>query len=134
MHLVLGGVVSFAESIDTVALNIREIAPTFSSAFPASTRSCSRVSCPLGESGAAPALRELHGLGRRLSTAGTPGGAPANLRDRLGYALLCLLFRNIQRHLGFAPARNGFCAGASISPETLRFFDISAARCRRATA
>ena len=29
MHLVLGGTVSFAESIDTVALNIREIAPTF---------------------------------------------------------------------------------------------------------
>src|SRR5438270_6688634 len=28
-HLVLGGTVSFAESIDTVALNIREIAPTF---------------------------------------------------------------------------------------------------------
>ena len=28
-HLVLGGAVSFAESIDTVALNIREIAPTF---------------------------------------------------------------------------------------------------------
>ena len=29
MQLVLGGTVSFAESIDTVALNIREIAPTF---------------------------------------------------------------------------------------------------------
>ena len=28
-HLVLGGAVSFAELIDTVALNIREIAPTF---------------------------------------------------------------------------------------------------------
>ena len=29
MQLVLGGTVSFAKSIDTVALNIREIAPTF---------------------------------------------------------------------------------------------------------
>ena len=29
MQLVLGGAVSFAESIDTVALNMREIAPTF---------------------------------------------------------------------------------------------------------
>src|SRR2546430_919898 len=29
MQLVLGGTVSFAESIDTVAINIREIAPTF---------------------------------------------------------------------------------------------------------
>src|SRR5437899_2649917 len=29
MQLVLGGIVSFAESIDTVAINIREIAPTF---------------------------------------------------------------------------------------------------------
>ncbi len=29
MQLVLGGAVNFAESIDTVAVNVREIAPTF---------------------------------------------------------------------------------------------------------
>ena len=29
LQLVLGGIVNFAESIDTVAVNIREIAPTF---------------------------------------------------------------------------------------------------------
>jgi long-chain acyl-CoA synthetase len=34
------------------------------------------------------------------------------------------MFRNIQRHLGFARSRHRLCAGASISPETLRFFDI----------
>ena len=37
---------------------------------------------------------------------------------------MSLLFRNIQRHLGFARSRHRLCAGASISPETLRFFDI----------
>ena len=30
----------------------------------------------------------------------------------------------MQRHLGFARSRHRLCAGASISPETLRFFDI----------
>jgi len=45
--------------------------------------------------------------------------------DRIAYAALyILLFRNIQRHLGFARSRHRLCAGASISPETLRFFDI----------
>ncbi|MGN8549973.1 AMP-binding protein [Bradyrhizobium sp. 13971] len=34
------------------------------------------------------------------------------------------MFRNLQRHLGFAYSRHRLCAGASISPETLRFFDI----------
>ncbi len=34
------------------------------------------------------------------------------------------MFRNMQRHLGFARSRHRLCAGASISPETLRFFDI----------
>ena len=34
------------------------------------------------------------------------------------------MFRNIQRHLGLAYSRHRLCAGASISPETLRFFDI----------
>jgi long-chain acyl-CoA synthetase len=47
------------------------------------------------------------------------------LADRAAFALLyMLLFRNIQRHLGFARTRHRLCAGASISPETLRFIDI----------
>lgn len=126
MQLVLGGTVSFAESIDTVALNIREIAPTFFVGVPRIYEKLQQnFLFKLGESGR---LRQgfakaCFAWGRKLSDRrqdGTDGWL-----DRAAYALLhVLLFRNIQRHLGLARSRHRLCAGASISPETLRFFDI----------
>ena len=125
-HLVLGGAVSFAESIDTVALNIREIAPTFFVGVPRIYEKLQQgFLFRLGESGA---LRQRFvnacmAWGRKLSDRRQAGTATA--LDSFSYALLyVLLFRNIQRHLGFARSRQRLCAGASISPETLRFFDI----------
>jgi len=116
---VLGGTVSFAESIDTSRSNPRELRLRSSSACPASTRSCNRVFC----SGSAKAARLRQRFvkaclawGRKLSDRRQAGTATA--LDRLSYALLYLaLFRNIQRHLGFARSRHRLCAGASISPE-----------------
>ena len=126
MQLVLGGTVSFAESIDTVALNIREIAPTFFVGVPRIYEKLQQnFLFRLGESGR---LRQgfakaCFALGRKLSDRRQNG--TTTWLDRLGYALLyILLFRNIQRHLGLARSRHRLCAGASISPETLRFFDI----------
>lgn len=126
MQLVLGGTVSFAESIDTVALNIREIAPTFFVGVPRIYEKLQQhFLFKLGESGR---LRQgfakaCFALGRKLSDRRQNG--TNNLADRPAFALLyILLFRNIQRHLGFARTRHRLCAGASISPETLRFFDI----------
>jgi long-chain acyl-CoA synthetase len=125
-HLVLGGTVSFAESIDTVALNIREIAPTFFVGVPRIYEKLQQgFLFRLGESGR---LRQRFvkaclAWGRKLSDRRQAGTAA--WFDHLSYALLYLaLFRNIQRHLGFARSRHRLCAGASISPETLRFFDI----------
>lgn len=125
-HLVLGGAVSFAESIDTVALNIREIAPTFFVGVPRIYEKLQQgFLFRLGESGQ---LRQRFvkfcmAWGRKLSDRRQDG--TTTWLDRLSYALLyVLLFRNIQRHLGFARSRHRLCAGASISPETLRFFDI----------
>jgi len=125
-HLVLGGTVSFAESIDTVALNIREIAPTFFVGVPRIYEKLQQgFLFRLGESGR---LRQRFvkaclGWGRKLSDRRQAG--TGTLLDHLLYGLLYLaLFRNIQRHLGFAYSRHRLCAGASISPETLRFFDI----------
>ena len=126
MQLVLGGTVSFAESIDTVALNIREIAPTFFVGVPRIYEKLQQnFLFRLGESGR---LRQgfakaCFAWGRKLSDRRQAG--TTTWLDRLGYALLyILLFRNIQRHLGLARSRHRLCAGASISPETLRFFDI----------
>jgi long-chain acyl-CoA synthetase len=126
MQLVLGGVVSFAESIDTVALNIREIAPSFFVGVPRIYEKLQQgFLFKLGESGEFRQwlTRTCLALGRKLSDRRDDGSA--RWSDRLAYALLyILMFRNIQRHLGFAHSRHRLCAGASISPETLRFFDI----------
>jgi long-chain acyl-CoA synthetase len=126
MQLVLGGTVSFAESIDTVALNIREIAPTFFVGVPRIYEKLQQgFLFRLGESGRLRQrfVKACFSWGRTLSDRRQAGST--TWLDRLGYALLyVLLFRNIQRHLGFARSRHRLCAGASISPETLRFFDI----------
>jgi long-chain acyl-CoA synthetase len=126
MQLVLGGTVSFAESIDTVALNIREIAPTFFVGVPRIYEKLQQgFLFKLGESGP---LRQrftkaCFAWGRKLSDRRQEGAQ--TWLDRIAYALLyVLMFRNMQRHLGFARSRHRLCAGASISPETLRFFDI----------
>lgn len=126
MHLVLGGTVSFAESIDTVAINIREIAPTFFVGVPRIYEKLQQgFLFKLGESGKLRQglTRACLAWGRKLSDRREAG--KESLFDRAGYGLLYLLmFRNLQRHLGFAYSRHRLCAGASISPETLRFFDI----------
>jgi long-chain acyl-CoA synthetase len=125
-QLVLGGTVSFAESIDTVALNIREIAPTFFVGVPRIYEKLQQgFLFRLGESGR---LRQWFtkaclAWGRTLSDRRQDGSE--NGLHRIAYGLLyVLMFRNLQRHLGLAQSRHRLCAGASISPETLRFFDI----------
>ena len=126
MQLVLGGVVNFAESIDTVAVNIREIAPTFFVAVPRIYEKLQQNflfklgdSHPLQQTVARWCLKR----GRILSDRRQAGRA--GLRDRLEFALLhLLLFGNVQRRLGLDRTGHRLCAGASISPEMLRFFDI----------
>jgi long-chain acyl-CoA synthetase len=125
-HLVLGGTVSFAESIDTVAGNIREIAPTFFVGVPRIYEKLQQgFLFRLGESGKVRqgVTRACLAWGRTLSDRRQAG--KETMLDRMAYGLLYfLMFRNLQRHLGFADSRHRLCAGASISPETLRFFDI----------
>jgi long-chain acyl-CoA synthetase len=125
-HLVLGGTVSFAESIDTVAINIREIAPTFFVGVPRIYEKLQQgFLFKLGESGQLRQrlTRACLAWGRKLSDRRQAG--KEGVLDLAAYGLLYLLmFRNLQRHLGFAYSRHRLCAGASISPETLRFFDI----------
>jgi long-chain acyl-CoA synthetase len=125
-QLVLGGTVSFAESIDTVALNIREIAPTFFVGVPRIYEKLQQgFLFRLGESGRLRQwfTRKCLAWGRTLSDRRQAGSE--QWFDGLAYALLyVVMFRNLQRHLGFAYSRHRLCAGASISPETLRFFDI----------
>ena len=128
MQLVLSGVVNFAESIDTVAFNIREIAPTFFVGVPRIYEKLQQgFMFRLGESG--PLRQRIArwclAAGRKLSDRRQSRGNRGSIADSIAFfGLYWLLFRNLQRHLGLDRSRNRLCAGASVSPETLRFFDI----------
>ena len=126
MQLVLGGVVNFAESIDTVAQNVREIAPTFFVGVPRIYEKLQQNfmirlsdSLPLQRKMTEWSLRRGKVLSDRRQ-AGRYG-----LFSRAEFALhYLLLFRNMQKHLGLDRSHHRLCAGASVSPETLRFFDM----------
>jgi long-chain acyl-CoA synthetase len=126
MQLALGGVVNFAESIDTVAANIREIAPTFFVGVPRIYEKLQQnFMFRLSDSNRVQQAMSNWSLrrGRVLSDRRQSGtaGVISHLEFVLHHALL---FRNIQRHLGLDRSHHRLCAGASVSPETLRFFDI----------
>ncbi len=129
MQLVTGCTVSFAESVDTVVVNLREIAPRgflgvpriwekmqqsvlyrVKDATPFQRRvfeACLRRGRPIAE--------------RRLAN----GGDFASVSDALTFRLLSLVcFRGLRTFLGIDRVRTGFCGGASISPEVLLFFWI----------
>lgn len=127
-HLVLGGTVYFAESIDSVAANVREIAPTFFLGVPRIWEKLQQgFTFRMKDSGRMQraiydwAMRR----GRRLSDRREQYAGKPPVADRLGFALLyILIFRNMQRHMGLYRSHTRLCGGASVSPETLRFFDI----------
>jgi long-chain acyl-CoA synthetase len=128
MQLVLAGEISFAESIDTVAGNIREIAPTFFIGVPRIYEKLKQnFSFRLGETGRVRQglVRRMMETGRALSDRRQAANGTMSLPDRILFRLLYwALFRNVQRYLGLDRSLHRLCAGASVSPETLRFFDI----------
>ncbi|MCZ4314852.1 AMP-binding protein [Comamonadaceae bacterium G21597-S1] len=128
LHLVLGGVVNFAESVDTVAANIREIAPTFFLGVPRIWEKLQQnLSFRALEAGNpwrsvfALALRR----GRTLAHRRAARDGRRTLLELIEYGFWYgLLFRNMQRAMGLDRTIVRVCGGASVSPETLLFFDI----------
>jgi len=126
MQLVLGGVVNFAESIDTVAINVREIAPTVFIGVPRIWEKLKEgFEFRVTESG--PIRRKVvemvFAAGRRLDDKRAQGRL--SLLDRLvGAACDALLFRDVRKTLGLDRTAHRLCAGASVSVETLRFFSV----------
>lgn len=127
-HLISGGCVNFAESIDTVATNIREIAPTFFLGVPRIWEKLQQgFEFRMKDSGRAQRWLYRVGLkrGRVLSDRRATHGRLTGWGDRLEFAFwYVLLFRNMQRHMGLNRTHTRMCGGASVSPETLKFFDI----------
>jgi long-chain acyl-CoA synthetase len=129
MQLLTGCVVNFAESVDTVVVNLREIAPQ---GFLGVPRIWEKM-----QQGVRNRIKDTTAFQRRVFEAcmrfGRPiaerrianGGALASMRDRLVFAALWLIcFGSLQRFLGVARVRASFCGGATVSPEVLLFFWI----------
>ncbi|WP_048440330.1 long-chain fatty acid--CoA ligase [Caenimonas sp. SL110] len=128
LHLITGGCVNFAESIDTVATNIREIAPTFFLGVPRIWEKLQQhFEFRMKDSGFIQRAIYRQGMkrGRVLSDRRAVKGKLTALGDRVEFAFwYAALFRNMQRHMGLNRTHTRMCGGASVSPETLRFFDI----------
>lgn len=133
LHLRTGGVVSFAESIDTVQSNIREIAPTVFLGVPRIwEKQRLSVLIRLKEARRFQARLFDHCYGRvhgRLSRAPvdprTGAAVPGSLLVRLeSWLYRQIVFRPVTRHLGIDRTRVRMCGAASVSPETLRFFEV----------
>jgi len=127
MQLVCGSVVNFAESVDTVAVNLREIAPLGFLGVPRIWEKLQQNVLMRAKDATAFQQRVFETclrIGRPIADrAIAAGGKRTTLRDTLVFAALWLVcFRSLQRYLGFDRARNCFCGGATVSPEVLRFF------------
>lgn len=127
MQLVNGSDVNFAESIDTVAVNLREIAPRGFLGVPRIWEKLQQnILIRLKDSS-----RFQQKVVETCLDLGTPiarrrlenGGSFASLGDRLIYfAVWLVCFRSLQRYLGLNRAWLCMCGGATVSPEVLLFF------------
>ncbi|MBY0610919.1 MAG: AMP-binding protein [Beijerinckiaceae bacterium] len=127
MQLVTGCSVSFAESVDTVVVNLREIAPLGFLGVPRIWEKMQQ-SILYRVADTTPFQRRVFeaciAWGRPIALRRTEnGGRFASVLDRLGFELLWLIcFRSLQHFLGINKVRCGFCGGATVSPEVLLFF------------
>lgn len=127
MQLVNGTPVNFAESIDTVVPNLREIAPTGFLGVPRIWEKLQygvmvklKDATPLQQRVVERCLALGRPIARRQLAA---GGVRESWSDRLLFALLWLVcFRPLQKWMGLDRGRTLLCGGASISPEVLEFF------------
>ncbi len=127
LQLVNGSPVNFAESIDTVSVNLREIAPKGFLGVPRIWEKLQqnvlirlKDSTKLQQRLVAFALRHGAPIARRQLD---NGGRRKGLADKLVYRLLWVLcFRSLQRYLGLNRAWICMCGGATVSPEVLLFF------------
>lgn len=128
LHLRTGGTVNFAESIDTVETNIREIGPTVFLGVPRIWEK-HRLNALIRLNEATWYQRRLFHLlfdraQARLERAGGVGSDPglfARLERLFAHAVV---FRAVTRHMGLDHSLVRICGGASVSPETLRFFEV----------
>lgn len=127
MQLAYGTVVYFAESIDTVTQNLREIGPSFFFGVPRIWEKLqyeilikSRDARPLAQWAFKRALAIGTPIAERTIT---NGGDPVSLRDAfVGWLLRATVFSNLLASIGLDRTWISMTGGASISPSVILFF------------
>ncbi|MDT3700924.1 MAG: AMP-binding protein [Thermincola sp.] len=125
IHILVGYVVSFAESTDTIQKDIQEVAPTFFISVPrimekieGSIRVRVDNTSLLNRWVFNKALKKGYKLAEKALAK-----QPLSLVDRLWSAVLKIfVFGPVQHYIGLARARFVICGGAPLSPETATFF------------
>lgn len=125
LHILIGYVVSFAESTDTIQKDIQEVAPTFFISVPrimekieGSIRVKVDNTSPFKRWAFTRALKKGYKLAEKVLKK-----QPLSLADRLWSGILKIsVFQPIYHFIGLARARFIICGGAPLSPETAGFF------------
>ncbi len=128
LPLVTGGVVNFAESVDTIAVNLREIAPSVFLGVPRIWEKLQQnILMKMKDSSRfqQKVFAWCMAWGKNLLERRVAAGGRDSLAMRLEFFFLWLvLFRDLQVYMGLDRMQHGFCGGASVSPEVVKFFRI----------
>jgi long-chain acyl-CoA synthetase len=127
LSLMIGGVVNFAESIDTVQVNLREIAPQVFLGVPRIWEKL-QYSATIRMQDARPLARRIYDWGLAFGQAHfrkiEAGGRPTPSERIRHFAAQVLVFNPLRRFMGLDRLRCSFVGGASVSPEVVRFFRV----------
>lgn len=127
LSLMIGGQVNFAESIDTVQVNLREIAPQVFLGVPRIWEKL-QYSAAIRIQDARPLARRIYRWGLDLGQAHfrkiEAGGQPTLAERVKHFVAKILVFNPLKRFMGIDKVHSGFVGGASISPEVIRFFRV----------
>lgn len=125
MWLVCGYTINFPESQETVAIDLKEIGPTYYFAPPRTFEDMlTSVTVRMADAGALKrrVFDAFLGLARRVGPA-IMARDPVSVGDRLAYGLGdLLLFRQLRAQLGLSRLRLAYTAGEAIGPDLFSFF------------
>jgi long-chain acyl-CoA synthetase len=127
VQLAWGSVVYFAESIDAVTQNLREIGPSFFFGVPRIWEKLQQKII-IDAREARPLARQVLNRALAIATAIAErgvanGGKPAGARDAcVAWLLRVMVFSNLLASVGLDRARVAMTGGASISPSVILFF------------
>lgn len=124
LHLQVGFIVNFVESLDTLFQNLREVSPTYFASVPRIWEKLAST-IELRMADATLLKRTLYRLavnvGRRWEEARGKGPVPTSLR-LARFVTYWLVFEPLKRRIGFDRARLAFSGAAPASPELFGYF------------